>query len=127
MLFRSGVPLTDAHREGWLRALADEIRNRPGGVIVTCSALKRAYRDMLRGASPDLRFIFLDVTPEEALRRVSRRASEHFFPPRLLQSQFDTLERPEGEVDVLWMDAALPLDTLAEQAAQWLTQEGAAA
>ena len=65
-LMRSGVPLNDALRAGWLEALGGELAARPAGVVVTCSALKRAYRDILRRHAPGLRFVFLEVTYEEA-------------------------------------------------------------
>ena len=115
----AGAPLSDADREGWLHALAQELQQRKHGAVLACSALKRAYRDMLRDASPGLAFVFLDITQEEALRRVRARG-QHFFPPQLLQSQFETLEAPVDESGVLRLDAGLPLDTLLDQTVQWL-------
>lgn len=114
-----GLPLRDADREAWLLGLVGELQQRKGGAVLACSALKRRYRDMLRVASPDLAFVFLEITPEEALRRVRLRG-QHFFPPNLLQSQFETLEAPVNEQRVLWLDARLPLETLTAQTAQWL-------
>jgi len=73
-----GIALTDADRQGWLNRLGEELRQAPQGLVLTCSALKRAYREGLRAASPGLRFVFLDVTREEAQRRVAQRPS-HFF------------------------------------------------
>lgn len=117
---RAGVPLTDADRLGWLRSLARELRRRPDGAVLTCSALKRAYRDLLRAASPGLAFVFLDITQEEALRRVRARG-QHFFSPELMRSQFETLEAPVNEPGVLRVDAGLPLQNLADQTVEWLT------
>src|ERR1019366_4324634 len=68
-----GVPLSDADREGWLRSLARELQVRQGGAVLTCSALKNSYRDLLRAASPGLAFVFLDISEDEALWRVRAR------------------------------------------------------
>ncbi len=100
----AGHPLTDADRWPWLDrvggALADAARANHG-LVVACSALKRAYRDRIRAAAgPDLLFVFLDVSQDEAHRRLRVRL-DHFMPAALLDSQFDTLESPEGEADVL--------------------------
>jgi len=117
---RAGVALSDADREGWLRSLARELQARPGGAVLTCSALKRSYRDLLRAASPDLAFVFLDISEDEALWRVQARG-QHFFPPQLLQSQFAILEAPIDEPRVLRLDAGLPLENLVDQTVEWLT------
>lgn len=121
-LMRAGIPLGDAERDGWLRSLADELQKHEGGAVVTCSALKRRYRDLLRASSPGLAFVFLDITQEEALRRVGAR-DEHFFPPKLLQSQFETLEAPVDEARVLRLDAKLPLERLMDQTVEWLKHD----
>jgi gluconokinase len=117
---RAGVPLADADRLGWLRSLARELQQRPDGVVLTCSALKRNYRDLLRAASRGLTFVFLDISQEEALRRVRARG-QHFFSPQLMQSQFETLEPPVNEARVLRLDAGLPLKALVDQTVAWLT------
>ncbi len=117
---RAGIPLSDADRQGWLDRLAREIQKYPPGAVLTCSALKRAYRDMLRVASPGLGFVFLEITEKDALDRVRARG-QHFFPPELMHSQFATLEAPVDEARVLRLDATLPLQTLAEQSVEWLT------
>ena len=117
---REGVPLTDSDREGWLLSLGRELQRHPQGAVLTCSALKRKYRDLLRTASPGLAFVFLDISEDEALWRVRDR-SQHFFPPELLQSQFAALEPPLDEPMVLQLDAGLPLETLADQTVDWLT------
>ena len=117
---RAGVALSDADRAGWLQSLARELQRHPDGAVLTCSALKRSYRDLLRGASPGLAFVFLDVSQEEALRRVGARG-QHFFPPELLQSQFAALEAPTNEPGVLRLDAGLPLPALTDQTVAWLS------
>lgn len=114
----AGIPLVDADRVGWLDALGREMGRHPDGAIVSCSALKRSYRDRLRAAVPGLRFVFLELTPEESIRRVSQR--EHFFPATLVENQFATLESPVGEPGVLRLDATGPVAELADAASLWL-------
>ncbi|WP_245644757.1 gluconokinase [Hydrogenophaga flava] len=115
---REGIALTDVDRAGWLATLADLLARSPGGVVLTCSALRRAYRDQLRAAAPGLRFVFIDITPALASERVATR-SAHFFNTALVDSQFATLESPVGEPGVLRVDAAEPLPQLLDQAAAW--------
>ena len=120
-LMGSGVPLTDELRAGWLESLGGELAARPAGAIVTCSALKRAYRDVLRRHVPDVRFVFMQISYEEALRRVTVRGGN--FPPSLVRSQFTTLESPIGEPDVLPVDATRPLSDLVAQVASWVSKD----
>jgi gluconokinase len=116
---KQGQPLQDEDRAGWLDRLGRELQRHPGGAVLTCSALKRAYRDRLRQAAPGLRFVHLVLTPEQALQRVAARDG-HFYPPSLVASQFDALEDPASERGVLVLDATLPVEELAARAAQWL-------
>lgn len=100
----AGIPLTDADRAGWLRALAMRIRaaKQAGkGLVVTCSALKRSYRDILRAEASDLRFIFLRGSRELVAARLAGR-SGHFMPATLLDSQLSTLEEP-GADETAWV------------------------
>jgi gluconokinase len=122
---QQGIALTDADRDGWLTTLSELLRSSPNGVVVTCSALKRAYRERLRKASPGLRFVFLDITQAQAQARVSARAPQHFFSTSLVDNQFATLESPVGEAGVLRLDALLSLQQLQTEVSQWLqtTQE----
>jgi gluconokinase len=108
---RRGVPLDDADRAGWLDTLGRELASRPGGAVLTCSALKAAYRDRLRAAAPGLRFVHLALTPAQAQARVAARAG-HFYPPSLVDSQFAALEDPAGEPGVVVVDASGPLDAV---------------
>jgi gluconokinase len=90
----AGIPLTDEDRAPWLRDLAAWIaeRDRSGKTaVVTCSALKRVYRDVLRGASPRLVFLHLTAPREVIAERMQQRA-DHFMPVSLLHSQLSTLE-----------------------------------
>ncbi|HTN49948.1 MAG TPA: gluconokinase [Burkholderiaceae bacterium] len=124
---RRGVPLTDADRASWLDALAGELRARGANVVLTCSALKRSYRDRLRAVAPDLRFIFMEIDPESARARIEARDA-HFFSPTLVASQFDALESPLGEPGVLRVDALAPLAKLRAEVSTWLqTGRGGAA
>lgn len=118
----AGIGLTDDDRAGWLARLAQELRSHPQGAVVSCSALKRAYRDRLRAAADDLRFVFLDVSPDLARERVVSRSGSHFFPPTVVESQFATLQDPSGEAGVLRLDATLPPEELTARAAAWLAQ-----
>ena len=89
----SGHPLTDEDRWPWLRSLRDWITEQAGkgtNTIVTCSALKRAYRDILREADAQVVFVELDLDKDDIAERMEQR--EHFTPVTLLQSQLDTLE-----------------------------------
>lgn len=119
---RQGLALTDADRADWLSALGLALAQQNKGAVLTCSALKRAYRDRLRTWVPDLHFVFLDIDPGTAHRRVTARAGEHLFPPSLVDSQFATLESPVGEPGVLRVDATRPLDELGLVVADWLNQ-----
>jgi gluconokinase len=93
----AGVPLTDEDRWPWLQAIADEIdRVCKAGqqAVIACSALKRAYRDILVHGRNDVRIIYLKGNQELIASRLMRRKG-HFMPPGLLASQFKTLEPPD--------------------------------
>jgi gluconokinase len=117
-----GTPLTDQDRAGWLIALGEALANSPGNIVLSCSALKKSYRDILRSYKPNLRFVYLDISPATALARVSSRAvaDGHFFPATLVDNQFVTLEVPTGEAGVLTVDATAPLSELVGQVRSWL-------
>ena len=110
----NGVALNDDDRRGWLDALGVALASDTQGVVVTCSALKRTYRDRLRASAPGLQFVFLDISHAEATQRVAARAERHFFSATLVDSQFATLEKPDAdaEADVLRLDGSLPLESL---------------
>jgi gluconokinase len=116
---REGRPLTDADRAEWLQRLGAELRARPQGAVLTCSALKNAYRETLRAAVPSLHFLHLSLTPHQALERVAAR-TDHFYPPSLVASQFEALEDPRGEPRVRAVDANRHVARLVEEAARWL-------
>lgn len=94
----AGIPLTDEDRAGWLLRLQSEIaarRARGEGVVLSCSALKRRYRDVLRGGDPDLLFFHLAGERDLIAARMAARAN-HYMPLSLLDSQFRDLE-PLGD------------------------------
>lgn len=99
----AGIPLTDTDREPWLRAIAQWIAGHAGaGGVVSCSALKRSYRDILR-AGGDVWFLHLDGTREVIGARMADRG-HHFMPVSLLDSQFADLESLADEEDGLVVD-----------------------
>jgi gluconokinase len=132
----AGIALTDEDRRGWLDAVGRELAEaaaRHEGVVASCSALKRRYRDQLRAAEPRLRFVHLHGPREVIEARLALR-SGHYMPASLLQSQFDALEPPaedEGEAKskskdqstgktVLRLELTAPPAQLVEAAARWL-------
>ncbi|VTU23694.1 Thermoresistant gluconokinase [Variovorax sp. SRS16] len=116
---RRGIALTDADREPWLDQLGVLLADAQGGVVLTCSALRRRYRDRLRAAEPALQIVFIEISPEEARARVAARAS-HFFPASLVANQFDALESPLGEPGVLPVDATWTIEAQCDAVLRWL-------
>lgn len=123
---QAGIALTDADREGWLERLAQRLAQADAehGLVLTCSALKRKYRDQLRSAQ-QLGFVFLDLDYATALERVQTRPG-HFFSPDLVANQFTTLEDPRQEPDVLTVSATMNLNDIALAARQWARRESQA-
>ena len=106
---QGGTPLSDADRLPWLQAIAgwiDARRAGGGGGIVSCSALKRAYRDILIGARTDVRLVYVRGSQALIAARIAARR-DHFMPASLLQSQFDTLEEPGCDEHPIIADTAL--------------------
>ena len=97
-----GIPLVDADRWPWLDAVAHEISRRAGdgeSLVVSCSALKRAYRRVIVGDRPDVALVYLKGSRELIGARMAAR-QHHFMPPALLDSQFATLEEPPDAITV---------------------------
>lgn len=121
----AGIPLTDADRWDWLTALREasihQLDQGHDGVVLTCSALKRKYRDVIRVApyfTPNLRlhFIYLDADEELLLQRVLARQN-HYMGANMVHSQFDILERPKAdEVDVIPIDVNQTIDSVKAEA-----------
>ena len=102
----SGIPLNDVDREGWLHAIGQRIRlsnDSEAGVVVSCSALKRSYRDTIRREGGRVRFVFLRGERGLIADRIKQR-TDHFMPPSLLDSQFSTLEEPAPDEDAWVVD-----------------------
>lgn len=120
-----GIPLTDADRWDWLTALREESLHRLStgaqGVVLTCSALKRKYRDVIRVApyySHDVRvhFIYLHAREEVLLKRVQARKG-HYMAANMVHSQFDILEPPAAEeIDVISVDVSGSILQVEEEA-----------
>lgn len=115
----AGAPLDDDDRWPWLDVvgarLADEER-----VVVACSALRRAYRDRLRTARPDLVFVHLDAERSVLASRIASR-EDHFMPPALLDSQLSTLERLEPDERGVVVDVEPPLAEVVDRATEWIS------
>ena len=112
-----GIPLTDDDRWPWLQAIAElvAIRDHEGtSTVVTCSALKRSYRDVLRGAAPTF-FVHLHA-PFEVLEQRMQLRRKHYMPTSLLRSQFDTLEDLGEDEDGEVVDVSPPVDEVVEEA-----------
>jgi gluconokinase len=103
---QAGIPLTDQDRWPWLRAIAaraDELREAGQSAAVACSALKRAYRDVVIGARPDTVLVYLRGSKALITQRIKARRG-HFMPPALLDSQFATLEEPGPDENPVIVD-----------------------
>jgi carbohydrate kinase (thermoresistant glucokinase family) len=100
----SGTPLTDEDRAPWLARVGEVLAGAPG-VVVACSALRRAYRDAIRAVAPDAVFVQLEVDPSELGARMRRRR-DHYMPAALLPSQLATLEPVAADEDGVIVDAS---------------------
>ena len=101
-----GTPLTDADRMGWLHKIADEIdgwRARGESGVLTCSALKRSYRNIIIGNRADVTLVYLKGSYDLIRRRMVAR-HEHFMPVALLDSQFATLQEPTPDEHPITVD-----------------------
>ena len=124
----AGVALTDADRQGWLSTLSARLgaaRRSGEAVVLSCSALKRSYRDTLRQQASDLALVYLAGTPELLAQRMAGR-SGHYMPPSLLASQLATLEPPQADEHALTLDIVQPPSVLVQDALAWLGRSHAA-
>lgn len=119
---QAGIALTDDDRQGWLQDLSQLLGQATpqAGRVLTCSALKRSYREVLRSALEPgaVGFVFLDLTFEKALERVQTRQG-HFFSADLVANQFATLQRPDAEHGVFTINATLALPVLVQRITAW--------
>lgn len=107
---RAGIPLNDQDRWPWLEAIGhwlDAQRLHGGKAIVTCSALRRIYRDKVLHGRPDVKLVFLKGSKALIADRLNRRTG-HFMPPALLESQFSALEEPGRDERAIVVNIALP-------------------
>ena len=133
---RSGTPLNDEDRWPWLDRIGARLCELPalsgasaasGGTVISCSALKRAYRDRLRAAAPGVRFIFLDGAADLIRARMLAR-KDHYMPPGLLDSQLNTLQRPGiDERDVVAVNIDTTVDAIVGNAVAALRNTAAGA
>jgi carbohydrate kinase (thermoresistant glucokinase family) len=124
-----GEPLDDQDRWPWLHAIADWIDTTRGAGehgVVACSALKRAYRDILIGNRHDVRLVFLKGDRDLIARRIAAR-SDHFMPTTLLESQFATLEVPKADERPIVVSIAPHPREIVETIVRQLGVESAAA
>ncbi|QJQ95021.1 MULTISPECIES: gluconokinase [Halomonadaceae] len=118
----AGTPLNDEDRGPWLATLRDWVSAQADAgecTVVTCSALKRRYRDLLRGARCQLRFVHLMADAENIAERLEQRRG-HFMPGSLLGSQFADLEPLADDESGVSVCVDLPPDALVERALQTL-------
>jgi gluconokinase len=118
-----GIPLTDEDRWPWLERLGQAIGAKvaaEGIVVAACSALRRVYRERLRKAiTAPVSFVLMDADRDELMRRMTERTG-HYMPPSLLDSQINTLERPDPDEGILTLDARQPVASLCAQTLTWL-------
>ena len=114
---RAGIALEDLDRWPWLDRIGAYLaEGRDAGRVVACSALKRSYRDRIRRLAVQVRFVFLDGTPDLIRERLAKR-TDHYMPLELLDSQFSTLERPQDdERDVITLPIERSVDQLVDKA-----------
>lgn len=119
---RGGTPLTDADRWPWLARIRDWITAQAAAgtsTVLTCSALKRSYRDVLREAEADVRFVFLTGDPELIAERIGARQG-HYMPPSLLASQLADLEALDDDEPGVCVDVAGTPDEIVRDALRQL-------
>lgn len=126
----AGIPLDDLDRLPWLHTTGLWLAEHADtGAVISCSALKRAYRDILHEAAPGTLFVHLDGSPEVVAHRVAGRPG-HFMPASLVESQFRTLEPLAADENGLTLDLQLSVDELVDSfiaattAARHAGQEG---
>lgn len=119
---RAGIPLTDDDRWPWFRTIAAEIdRHRAAaeGLVVACSALKRAYRAILTDGRPDVRLVYLKGSRDLIMDRLRLRKG-HYFPASLLDSQFAALEEPLAGENAVIATIDKPVEAIVEEIARSL-------
>jgi gluconokinase len=114
----SGMPLNDDDREPWLERINDavfSIKHKQETGVIVCSALKKNYRDRIRTGNDNLCFVFLDGSEKVIAERIQQREG-HFMKAGMIKSQFDALERPDNESDVITLTISASVAELVQQA-----------
>lgn len=118
----AGIPLDDDDRWPWLARVGAALRSSQG-CVVSCSALKRSYRQAIaQAAGKPVCLVFLEGTRDDLHARLGARKG-HFMPGLLLDSQFATLEPPGHDETVITLNITLPVDVLIDRAAEFLTEQ----
>lgn len=115
----AGTPLTDDDRYPWLEAVGQWLADHADGGVMSCSALKRRYRDQLRSHCSRIRFLHLTGPPELIARRQAARPG-HFMPSALVRSQFDTLEPLAPDEPGMTCDVASSVERIVERFVRYL-------
>ena len=110
----AGLALDDDDRFPWLETVGQWLGDHADGGVMSCSALKRAYRDQLRHHAPRLEFLYLEGTRDVIERRLASRPG-HFMPASLLGSQFDTLEPLQPDELGVVFDVDLPVEVIVQR------------
>jgi gluconokinase len=118
----AGHPLNDDDRRPWLESIGTWLAEHPDGGVMSCSALKRAYRDQLREHCAAVEFLHLSGTPEVIGRRQASRPG-HFMPASLLASQFETLEPLAADENGVAIDVDQNIDSIVDQYVSLTEQE----
>ncbi|MCC6498530.1 MAG: gluconokinase [Propionibacteriaceae bacterium] len=120
----AGRPLTDADRRPWLAGIVAWTVAARGDTVVSCSALRRSYRDQLRAAGGRTLFVHLDLPEPELTRRMAGRTG-HFMPVDLLPSQLATLERLQPDEEAVVITDPLATEAVVEAVVEHLGNAGA--
>jgi gluconokinase len=117
----AGTPLTDDDRYPWLDAVGQWLADHEDGGVMSCSALKRGYRDRLRSHCPRIEFLHLTGSPELIARRQAGRPG-HFMPSALVKSQFDILEPLAPDEHGIALDVGSSVDSIVETFVRYLVR-----
>lgn len=121
----SGIPLQDEDRWPWLDEVGGRLSGAENGIVVSCSSLKKSYRDRMRAlAGGPLMFVYLDGSFEVLHQHMAQRIG-HFMPVKMLESQLATLESPIGEALVFHADVADPIEIIIAESLNWVRSSNA--
>lgn len=118
----AGTPLTDDDRYPWLEAVGQWLADHQDGGVMSCSALKRGYRDTLRSQCPGIEFLHLAGAVDLIARRQAGRPG-HFMPSVLVKSQFDTLEPLAADEPGLAVDVAASVESIVDRFVAYLCEQ----